>query len=633
MALSRSRLDFYRLVKSEGLVARTSKAVMVEGGLTPPPSKIYPGTKCYMVTVSVDDSDYHGFGPTPSIAKYAALQYACEGLHLARSAAQLDLKEDCAMQEEEEDGTASEEDGTASEADTTAPNSDDTILQHDIDHKVISCGNNSQEELTEVFGHQESYNNLFPTQPNASLPLCSHPSPMCDSYSSPLGLDSTFYHVPRSPLPHAIPRVLHPPSLQSSRHVSKLPQPGLTLPHVAHLSPTPHVLHPPAPQVPRPPTSRVLNPPPSRMIHSLSTFHPPFPHVPYSSPVNSMSRVLSFSESYLPSPMPHTPFYMYLPSVTRPLLPRVACRLSSCDQFSRQYPLPPHQPHPHLLSRMPAPFPPLIPVSDPSPGVTPRLRPSDKMVPLYYEKLPPFLNSIPPVAPSMFCPLAQSRYPLQEAGDQNSPSHSINSEADLCSISPFDYSSAPDPLQFTVRLPKAVQLKTSSKKPLWKDYGIVYPHQTRGRALSGNGDIVGGGTELDLGIARVLENYADEEEIEPVSCHSDNDQSKSDVSFADTSRSNGKQVKLNTLDHSTADQTALPAHFLLQFDIPDQNHHNANADNGKKCHNLTATVVGKTTTYHSPEVIKVKKQRWHPLFMADNQPKLCVGMPSEGPIP
>lgn len=49
-----------------------SSPIVVTGSMTPPPSSIYPGVRCYMVTVTVDERPFHGFGPTPYIARSAA---------------------------------------------------------------------------------------------------------------------------------------------------------------------------------------------------------------------------------------------------------------------------------------------------------------------------------------------------------------------------------------------------------------------------------------------------------------------------------------------------------------------------------------------------------------------------------
>lgn len=54
---------------------------LVNGGLAPPPSKFYPGTTCYMVALTVNNVEYYGFGPTPSIAKHFAVFEAYNSLH------------------------------------------------------------------------------------------------------------------------------------------------------------------------------------------------------------------------------------------------------------------------------------------------------------------------------------------------------------------------------------------------------------------------------------------------------------------------------------------------------------------------------------------------------------------------
>lgn len=72
--------EFWYLVHQRDRNVTVSKAVLVDGGLSPPPSKIYPGTKCYMVTVTVDGKRRIGFGPSPSIAQHSAILEACRYL-------------------------------------------------------------------------------------------------------------------------------------------------------------------------------------------------------------------------------------------------------------------------------------------------------------------------------------------------------------------------------------------------------------------------------------------------------------------------------------------------------------------------------------------------------------------------
>lgn len=89
-----------------------SKAELVDGGLSPPPSKIYPGTKCYMVIVAVDGKEYCGFGPSPSIAQRAAILEAYRCLSSCRNGVVLNSSKCLA----EEEGSDSEEETIMSEA-------------------------------------------------------------------------------------------------------------------------------------------------------------------------------------------------------------------------------------------------------------------------------------------------------------------------------------------------------------------------------------------------------------------------------------------------------------------------------------------------------------------------------------
>lgn len=70
------------LLRKEGHTVIISEANLVDGGLSPPPSRVFPGVKCYMVTVTVDKKkEYHGFGPTPSIATYSGVLDAYKNFH------------------------------------------------------------------------------------------------------------------------------------------------------------------------------------------------------------------------------------------------------------------------------------------------------------------------------------------------------------------------------------------------------------------------------------------------------------------------------------------------------------------------------------------------------------------------
>lgn len=73
---------FWSWLRSHGLRGKVSKAVLVDGSLSPPPSKVYPGRKCYMVTATVEGrGKFAGFGPTPGIARNSAIFQACRAFH------------------------------------------------------------------------------------------------------------------------------------------------------------------------------------------------------------------------------------------------------------------------------------------------------------------------------------------------------------------------------------------------------------------------------------------------------------------------------------------------------------------------------------------------------------------------
>lgn len=63
---------FLALVKRKGYSCEVSEPQLVNGSATPPPSKRYPGLVCYMVTITVDKIQYHGYGPTAALARQFA---------------------------------------------------------------------------------------------------------------------------------------------------------------------------------------------------------------------------------------------------------------------------------------------------------------------------------------------------------------------------------------------------------------------------------------------------------------------------------------------------------------------------------------------------------------------------------
>ena len=68
-------------MKRSGYSMEYSKPQLVNGSLSPPPTTCYPGTVCYMVIVTVNNLDFFGFGPSPSLAKHFAEFEAYNSLH------------------------------------------------------------------------------------------------------------------------------------------------------------------------------------------------------------------------------------------------------------------------------------------------------------------------------------------------------------------------------------------------------------------------------------------------------------------------------------------------------------------------------------------------------------------------
>lgn len=95
--------SFWSRVRREGHNVTIGRSVLVDGGLSPPPSKIYPGTKCYMVVVAVDRKEYCGFGPAPSIAQRAAILEAYKSMCSCKNGAELGHQEPLLLEEEDGD--------------------------------------------------------------------------------------------------------------------------------------------------------------------------------------------------------------------------------------------------------------------------------------------------------------------------------------------------------------------------------------------------------------------------------------------------------------------------------------------------------------------------------------------------
>ena len=66
---------FLAFARREGYSCEISEPQLVCGSATPPPNRRYPGLVCYMVTITVNEVEYHGYGPSAGTARrYAAFE-------------------------------------------------------------------------------------------------------------------------------------------------------------------------------------------------------------------------------------------------------------------------------------------------------------------------------------------------------------------------------------------------------------------------------------------------------------------------------------------------------------------------------------------------------------------------------
>lgn len=91
--------------KKRGVVLEYSAPELVNGGLCPPPSTTYPGTICYMITLTVDGRAFYGFGPKPAIARHYAEVEAYLNLHPGQLQSRREsLREAFSTSESDEEG-------------------------------------------------------------------------------------------------------------------------------------------------------------------------------------------------------------------------------------------------------------------------------------------------------------------------------------------------------------------------------------------------------------------------------------------------------------------------------------------------------------------------------------------------
>ena len=71
---------FLALVRRRGYSCEISDPELVSGSATPPPSRRYPGLVCYLVTVTVNGVEFHGYGPSVGLARQYAVFEAYKAL-------------------------------------------------------------------------------------------------------------------------------------------------------------------------------------------------------------------------------------------------------------------------------------------------------------------------------------------------------------------------------------------------------------------------------------------------------------------------------------------------------------------------------------------------------------------------
>ena len=67
--------------EKRGLKLSYSTPVLAIGSSTPPPSQIFPGSTCYYVCITFGSDNYHGYGPTPFIARTSAQLEAATNIY------------------------------------------------------------------------------------------------------------------------------------------------------------------------------------------------------------------------------------------------------------------------------------------------------------------------------------------------------------------------------------------------------------------------------------------------------------------------------------------------------------------------------------------------------------------------
>ena len=204
---------------------------------------------------------------------------------------------------------------------------------------------------------------------------------------------------------------------------------------------------------------------------------------------------------------------------------------------------------------------------------------------------------------------------------QRAPVREVSSSDQLgcdtaASVDPYDYQTGPDPLQFTVRLPKIASMQdTSPDKPNWKSFSKEFVVGQSDRKFfcnqksqcnSSNSAVL---KLRQQGYALALSSDSSEEE--------DLEEYGSDLDQSLAYHFDALHISDGSLGDQEENANSLPAHFLF--------------DSNKDEYLTQESLAGDYTGIESCDVLK--RNGFHKLLKAKACPKLCVCLPSEGSVP